>query len=253
MSDTARLAERLRDARYTLVFTGAGISTASGIPDFRGPKGLWKKIKPVYYDEFLNSHEARVRHWQLKLQSHKEFGQARPNAGHKALAEIDEMGCLQLLVTQNIDGLHQLAGHADDKIIEIHGTGRLVECCSCAKTMDPAPYYEEFEESGEPPLCGCGGFLKSATISFGQPMPEKKLEAAFKAAQRCDLVISVGSTLEVEPAASIPRMAKQCGAFYAIVNMGATAHDSLADLRLEGDAGDLLSRAARHLRRATLA
>ncbi|HSR69575.1 MAG TPA: Sir2 family NAD-dependent protein deacetylase [Acidobacteriota bacterium] len=253
MSDTARLAERLRDARYTLVFTGAGISTASGIPDFRGPKGIWKEMKPVYYDEFLSSHEARVRHWEMKLRSHKEYGGAKPNAGHKALMEFDEMGCLQMLVTQNIDGLHQLAGHDDSKVVEIHGTGRLVECCSCAKTLQPDPFYDEFEKTRQPPVCECGGFLKSATVSFGQPMPEDKLEAAFRAAQQCDLVISVGSTLEVEPAASVPRLAKNRGAYYAIVNKGPTAHDSLADLRLEGDAGDLLGRTAHHLRRATLA
>ncbi|MEE8586002.1 MAG: Sir2 family NAD-dependent protein deacetylase [Acidobacteriota bacterium] len=247
---TSRLASRLRASRFVLVFTGAGISTGSGIPDFRGPKGLWNKYQPVYYDEFMSSHEARIRHWQFKLDGWKEFRDARPNPGHLALFELDQMGHIHKIVTQNIDGLHQLAGHDDERVIEVHGTARKVECCSCKRWMDPDPVFDEFEKTGQPPLCECGGFLKTATVSFGQPMPADKMQQAYEAAQSCDLVLSIGSTLEVEPAASVPRVAKECGAHYAILNLGPTAHDRIADLRLEGDASQILESAVEHLKRA---
>lgn len=239
---TARLASRLKGSRRVLIFTGAGISTGSGIPDFRGPKGLWSKYKPVYYDEFMSSHQARIRHWQFKLDGWTEFRDAQPNAGHKALYELDRMGRILRVVTQNIDGLHQLAGHPEEKVIEVHGTARKVECCACKRLMEPDPVFQEFAKTRQPPLCECGGFLKPATVSFGQPMPADKMQQAYLAAQTCDLALSIGSTLEVEPAASVPHLAKECGAYYAIVNLGPTAHDHIADLRLEGDASQLLTR-----------
>ena len=236
----ARLAAKLRDSRQVLVFTGAGISTGSGIPDFRGPQGIWHRFKPVYYQEFLSSEEARIRHWTFKLEGWQKFRDASPNAGHRAIFDLDQMGKLVAVVTQNIDGLHHLAGHAPDKIIELHGTNRRVECCACGLDSDPEPHFAAFANTGLPPVCQCGGFLKPATVSFGQPMPMAKMNAALVTAQRCDAVLAVGSTLEVEPAASIPRTAKENGAFYAIVNLGATAQDHLADIKLEGDASELL-------------
>ena len=249
---SARLAERIRGSRSLLVFTGAGVSTGSGIPDFRGPKGLWKtRFRPVYYSDFMASHEARVRHWDFKLQTWKEFKDARPNRGHEAIRELDRMGYLSALVTQNIDGLHEVAGHDRSKIIELHGTNLKIECCGCGRLYEDADrFYRDFERTRQPPLCGCGqsGFLKSATVSFGQSMPAEKVKAAFEAAHGSDLVLSVGSTLEVEPAASVPIAAKQAGAYYAIVNMGPTAHDGVADLRLEGDASALLSETVEFLR-----
>ena len=199
------LATFISRAHNVLFFTGAGISTGSGIPDFRGPKGLWQRMRPVYFDEFMASHEARVRHWQYKLDGWREFRDAQPNRAHKALFELDRMGRLDALVTQNIDGLHQLAGHAEDRVIELHGTNRKVECVTCQAISEPDSFFDQFAESGEPPVCGCGGFLKPATISFGQAMPQEKLRAAFTLAAAADLVVSVGSTLEVEPAASVPR------------------------------------------------
>ena len=224
------------------------MSTGSGIPDFRGPKGLWHRIRPVYFDEFMTSHEARLRHWQYKMDGWREFRDARPNAAHKALYELDRMGRLDGLVTQNIDGLHQLTGHPEEKVIELHGTNRKVECVACQKIFEPDPFFEQFGETGEPPLCQCGGFLKPATISFGQAMPQDKLQAAFNWAGRADLVVSVGSTLEVEPAASVPRSAKDNGASYVVINQGSTAHDRLADLRIEDDVNVFLPATVDHLR-----
>ncbi|MDA2934773.1 sigma factor regulator FecR, partial [Acidobacteria bacterium AH-259-D05] len=234
------LAALLSRAHRVLFFTGAGISTGSGIPDFRGPQGLWKRWRPVYYDEFMNSHEARVRHWQFKLEGWCEFRDAKPNVAHMALYELDEMGYLDALVTQNIDGLHQLAGHSEERLIELHGTNRKVECQRCKRLLEPDPCFDEFTRTGEPPLCECEGFLKPATISFGQAMPHEELRKAFSVASRADLVVAIGSTLEVEPAASVPRAAKENGATYVIVNQGPTGQDRLADLRIEDDAAVVL-------------
>jgi NAD-dependent deacetylase len=235
------LAERLTEARCTLVFTGAGISTGSGIPDFRGPKGLWKRWRPVYFPEFLTSHEARVRHWQFKLEGWDGYRDAVPNPGHYALADLERAGLISLVVTQNIDGLHLKAGLPLDRVIELHGTNLLVECVDCGVRQDNDPVYESFRATGEPPQCpACGGFLKPATVSFGQEMPRDLLERAFREASEADLAISVGSTLEVEPAASVPLTAKRHGAFYVVLNLGATAHDAVADLRIEADASEFL-------------
>jgi NAD-dependent deacetylase len=245
----AELAKLLQASDYTLAFTGAGISTGSGIPDFRGPKGLWRTWKPVYYDDFMSSHEARIRHWEFKASGWRQFHAAQPNAAHLALAELDGMGYLQALVTQNIDGLHQLAGHPDGRVIELHGTNRLVECQTCRSLTDPEPAFRQFEETGQPPLCACGGFLKPATVSFGQAMPADKMELAAQAAQRARLAVAIGSTLEVEPAASITRLAKRSGALLVIVNQGETAQDYLADLRCEEDALLLLPAALTLIRR----
>ena len=248
---SSQLASLLNGASRVLAFTGAGISTASGIPDFRGPQGLWKKWRPVYYDEFMSSREARIRHWQFKLEGWHEFRDAQPNPAHSALFELDRLGCLEVLVTQNIDGLHQLAGHPEDRVIELHGTNRKIECQTCGQLFDPDPIFEQFQRTREPPLCRCEGFLKPATISFGQAMPHEKLRQAFSAASRVDLVLAIGSTLEVEPAASVPRSAKELGAVYIIVNRGPTAQDQLADLRIEGDATIVLPAAVRELLEST--
>ncbi len=249
MAAAQTLAELLRDARSVLVFTGAGISTGSGIPDFRGPGGVWKTRQPVLFQDFLASEDARVEHWDYKLEGWKAFLNARPNAAHLALVELEALGRLDRLVTQNIDGLHQDAGSSPDKILELHGTNRAVECLTCGARTDPEPAFEAFQKTRRCPLCPCGGFLKTATVSFGQAMPEKIMAQAFAAAQRADLVISIGSTLTVEPAASIPLSAARAGAPYAIINRGATAHDPAATLRLEGDAVEILPREVRALKR----
>lgn len=230
------MARQIDSAGRVLVFTGAGVSTGSGIPDFRGPDGLWTKFKPVYYQDFLSSHEHRLRHWKYKAAGWREFRDARPNLAHQALFDLDRLGKLDCLVTQNIDGLHQLAGHAEEKIIELHGTNRKIKCLDCDSYYDPAEVFAQFDSEREPPVCKkCGGFLKPATVSFGEPMPVEKLDRAMQEAERADLVLAVGSTLEVEPAASVPRRAAHTGAFYAILNRGTTAQDHLADLRIDED------------------
>lgn len=227
-------------SRRMLVFTGAGISTGSGIPDFRGPSGVWTRRKPVMFEDFMTSEESRVEHWDYKLEGWEAFRDAQPNAAHKALALLDRMGKVAWVVTQNIDGLHQAAGHSPEKVLELHGTNRAVECLSCGRRGDPEPAFQEFRKTRRCPRCACGGLLKTATVSFGQQLPPALLAAAFQAAKESDLVVSIGSTLTVEPAASVPRLAQGQGTKYAIINQGPTAHDEIADLRLEGDATDIL-------------
>lgn len=249
MASVEPLARQIRQAQNLLAFTGAGISTGSGIPDFRGPDGLWTRWRPVYYQEFLTSHDARVRHWEYKTAGWREFRNARPNAAHRALFELEQMGKLQALVTQNIDGLHQLAGHDDERVIELHGTNRKIHCVDCGDVSEPETVFAKFEESGQPPVCGrCGGFLKPATISFGQAMPMDRVEQAIEAALQADVVLSVGSSLEVEPAATVPRTAAENGAYYAILNRGPTAHDQLAEFRSEEDLTEFLPKLVAALR-----
>ena len=235
------LAAAVTHAERVLVFTGAGMSTASGIPDYRGPQGIWKQRRPVLFQDFVASAEARREHWRYKAAGHREFAHARPNAAHLALVALQRLGKLDTLVTQNVDGLHQDAGHDPERIIELHGTNRAVECLACGARSAPEPALEEFEATGDCPRCrACGGVLKTATVSFGQPMPQAELQRAFRAARRADLVLAAGSTLEVQPAADVPLAAAGAGARYAIINRGPTAHDRFADLRLEGDVTALL-------------
>lgn len=237
----ADLCEAFAEAKRVLVFTGAGISTGSGIPDFRGPGGLWTRRQPVYFQDFVASEEARVEHWDYKLETFDAFRDAQPNAAHRALAGLERLGRLQLLVTQNIDGLHAQAGNAPERTVEIHGTNRALECIQCDwRSDDVAAAMEDFRRTRQCPRCECGGPLKTATISFGQAMPEAKLRRALEFAATADLALAIGSTLEVHPAASVPMVAKENGATYAIINRGSTAHDALADLRLEGDACEIL-------------
>lgn len=232
------LVERLVRAECILVFTGAGISTASGIPDFRGPNGVWKRRQPVYFDDFLASEEKRREYWEFKLEAHPIFEAATPNAAHHAIAELERRGRVQAVVTQNIDGLHQAAG--SQGVIELHGSARSVECLGCEQQFDPNPWMEEFRRTRRPPRCACGGLLKSATISFGQPLRPGVLEQALARAAGADLVLALGSTLSVQPAALVPLAGVRAGAPYVIINQGPTDHDPLANLRLEGDVSALL-------------
>jgi len=203
------LSSYIRSASKILIFTGAGISTRSGIRDYRGPEGLWKTQEPVYYQEFMTDPKARNRYWQQKLESWPTIRDAEPNATHKAVVQLEKAGKLLMVVTQNIDGLHRKAGTSDDLIVEMHGTMSWIECQSCGKRYDPDPFYEQFSETGKAPACSCEGYLKPATISFGQNLIEKDLKRAFEAAKMCDLVVSLGSTLSVTPAATIPLMAAE--------------------------------------------
>lgn len=235
--DFQRFVHYIRNSRAILVFTGAGVSTGSGIPDFRGPKGIWKTHTPVYYQDFMTSEQQRVKYWKQKLEGWEKYRDAVPNDAHRAIVRLEKANRLLLLVTQNIDGLHTKAGLSPSLVVELHGTMSAVECQACGRRGDPDPAFAEFKETGKPPLCTCGGFIKPATISFGQNLREQDLERAFEAASRADLVVSLGSTLSVTPAANVPLHAAMRGIPYVIVNRGPTEHDSLREVsvRLEGD------------------
>ncbi len=232
-----QLAEYIKNATNILVFTGAGISTGSGIQDFRGPQGVWKKRQPVYYQSFLSSNEARMEYWDYKLEGWESFRSALPNEIHYSITRLEEASKLLMVVTQNVDGLHSLAGTSLELLVELHGTNRKIECQSCYKLSDPEPHFSFFKKNLTPPLCDCGGFLKPATISFGQNLKEKDIQNASNAANEADMVISLGSTLSVYPASSIPLMAAERGVPYVIINRGRTEHDDhpSVSLRIEGD------------------
>ncbi len=238
----AGLARMIAGAERILVFTGAGISTQSGIPDYRGPHGVWNTRRPVFYDEFMTSDASRREYWGQKLEDRGAFGDAEPNDVHRAIVRLERAGKVELLVTQNIDGLHRAAGSDPTRLVEIHGTAALVECQTCGERTDPQAHFDAFAASGRPPTCHCGGFLKPATISFGQSLRHGDLLRAFTAAERVDLVLALGSTLAVTPAADVPLAAAQAGAAYVIVNRGPTEHDRLplVSLRLEGDVAEIV-------------
>ena len=239
---TETLTDLLRQSERILIFTGAGISTGSGIPDFRGPSGVWKTKQPVLYQDFMSSNDARIEYWSQKSENWEQFRDAQPNSVHKACAELEEAGKLEMVVTQNIDGLHSKAGTSDARLVELHGTNGAIACQSCQERTDPATHFEAFRENGCAPQCHCGGWLKPATISFGQSLISEDLDRAAEATQVCDLVIALGSTLSVHPAASIPLIAAQRGATYVIINRGKTDQDGdpLVSLRMEGDVVELL-------------
>ena len=239
--ETAKLVELLRGSKQMLLFTGAGISTGSGIPDFRGPEGVWKRRQPVYYHDFMRSEAARVEHWDFKLEGWPAFRDSRPNATHEAIARLEQAAKVLAVVTQNIDALHARAGTSAERLIELHGTNSFVECQTCGRRTDPEAHFEQFRKTRRPPVCECGGFLKPATISFGQNLRNEDLERAEAAANAADLVVALGSTLSVHPAADIPLLAANRGAPYVIINRGPTEHDDLPEvtLRLEGDVGEI--------------
>ncbi len=231
------LDEYLRRAHRILIFTGAGVSTGSGIPDYRGPQGVWKTRTPIYYQDFMSSESARMRHWSMRTENWSMFGSAKPNAVHHAIRRLELAGKVESVITQNVDGLHAAAGTSPERLVEIHGTTQKVECQSCGWLDEVTAHLEYFRKNQQAPLCECGGHLKTATISFGQSLKSEELARAEYAAKRCDLVISLGSTLSVRPANMIPLMAAQRGVPYVIVNRGDTDHDgaSFVSLRLEGD------------------
>ncbi|MFP6872430.1 MAG: Sir2 family NAD-dependent protein deacetylase [Verrucomicrobiales bacterium] len=231
------LIDWIRESNRILVFTGAGISTPSGIPAFRGAGGIWTTRKPVYYQDFMSMESARIEYWQYKLELWEEHGDARPNVIHEAIVRLEQAGRVAMVVTQNVDGLHRAAGTSEDFLVEVHGTGSLVECQSCGHREPPQASFDVFKKERKCPRCACGGYLKPATISFGQSLREDDLNRAFAAAGSCDLVLALGSTLSVSPANSIPMAAAQSGAPYIIINRDETDHDSLPQvtLRLTGN------------------
>jgi NAD-dependent deacetylase len=232
---------RLLDAsRRAVVFTGAGISTESGIPDFRSPGGIWTKYQPIDFREFVSSEEARRETWRRKMAVDEAVSGAEPNRGHRAIAHLVEQGKVARVITQNIDGLHQRSGIAGEKVIELHGNGTYAACLDCAKRYELAEVFAAFKVNEEPPLCVCGGFIKSATISFGQPMPFEAMRRAQLESENCDLFIAIGSSLVVYPAAGFPAVAKQNGSRLVILNREPTDLDYLADLVVNLEIGPTL-------------
>lgn len=238
------LAALLQQSRRVLAFTGAGISTGSGIPDFRGPGGVWTRRSPVTFQQFLASEDARVDYWEYKLEGHAEFRDAQPNTGHRALVELERRGVLGALVTQNIDGLHQAAGTSAGRLIELHGTNAFVECVRCEFREPSTRALELFERTRLPPTCpACEAWLKPAVVMFGQALDMDLLARARREAARADLVLSLGSSLVVTPAADVPLVAVARRVPYVIINRGSTPHDHVATLCIDDDVGHVLEAA----------
>jgi len=232
----------IQKANQIVVFTGAGISTESGISDYRSKGGLWDRFVPVTIQEFLSSQEKRIQYWQQKSDLYNSLGSAQPNEGHLAIYQLERLGKLKGIITQNIDGLHQLVGHSKEKVLELHGTNRETICLSCSALTTWEETYERLKNNEKAPLCHqCQGYLKPNTISFGQSLNPQILERAVQWVNSCDLILAVGSTLVVEPAASLPRMAKENGAQLAIITMSETPLDDLADVKIEASAGETLT------------
>ncbi len=240
-SDVAELADMIRRARRAVVFTGAGISTESGIPDFRSPGGLWTKMAPIDFRDFVRSEEMRRETWRRKFELDKTFTKAAPNRGHRAVATLVSRGTVSAVITQNIDGLHQASGVPDDKVIELHGNTTYAHCLACAERYEIEAIRRAFEADGLVPYCdACGGMVKTATVSFGQAMPEGAMRRAETETLAADLFIVLGSSLVVYPAAGFPALAKRNGATLVIVNRDETDQDELADLVLHRAIGDTM-------------
>jgi len=233
--------ELLKKARIVVAFTGAGISTESGISDFRSPGGVWDRYRIVTYQEFISSHEARVEYWQMKKELLHEMKRARPNHAHMALAELERFGKLECLITQNIDGLHQDAGSSPEIVIELHGTNKKAVCIQCGQKWPIEEIEERLEKGDMDPQCDtCHGYIKPATVSFGQPMPQKEMDRAFESAEGSELFFMIGSSLQVEPAASIPPAAKRAGADLVFINRTETLWDHIATVIFRENAGDVM-------------
>lgn len=236
----ATVASWLKNSKSAVAFTGAGISTESGIPDYRSPGGVWANNRVVYFQEFLNDEDARIEAWRQKVLVRKDFADVKPNAGHLALAKWEAEGRLAAVITQNIDGLHQIAGSKN--VIELHGTAREVSCLECNRRWPAEIWDAEFERTNVPPICpDCAGLLKHAVISFGQRLNPETMQNAWARARKADLFLALGSSLVVEPAASLPIAAKERGAKLVIVNRDETALDSEANLVIRAPLGETLS------------
>jgi len=238
----ARLRELLEAARAIVPFTGAGISTESGIPDFRSPGGLWTRYRPIPFDEFLASQDARNESWRRRFAMEEQFGGAKPSRGHRALASLYRAGKVPGVITQNIDNLHQASGIAAEDVVELHGNTTFASCLSCSRRYELTWVRGRMEAgNGCAPDCpGCGGFIKTATVSFGQAMPDAAMQRAQQLTQACDLFLAIGSSLVVWPAAGFPLMAKRNGARLVIINREPTEFDGIADLVLHQDIGTVL-------------
>jgi NAD-dependent deacetylase len=240
-SGVERLGDMIAGASTIVPFTGAGISTECGIPDFRSPGGLWTRNRPIPFDAFVASQDARDEAWRRRFEMEPTFAQARPGRGHRALASLYRAGKIPAVITQNIDNLHQLSGFAADHVVELHGNTTYARCLGCAKAYDLAWVKQRFDEEGEAPNCAvCDEPVKTAIISFGQAMPEDAMQRATELARHCDLFIAIGSSLVVWPAAGFPLLARNCGARLVIINREPTDQDDIADLVIRYDIGETL-------------
>ena len=244
MSKADELRRMIAEADSIVAFTGAGISTESGIPDFRSPGGIWTKYKPIEFGDFLRSEEARRETWRRKFATEPTLRKATPNAGHRALAKLVEQGKMPAVITQNIDGLHQASGVPEDQVIELHGNTTYAACLDCRRRYELDWVRGIFADNERLPMCtDCGGHIKTATISFGQSMPEAAMARAHEATLAADLFIVLGSSLVVYPAAGFPTLAKRNGARLVIVNREPTDLDEMADLVIHAEIGATMSRA----------
>jgi NAD-dependent deacetylase len=236
-------AAKIRDNDRIVVFTGAGISTESGIPDFRSPGGIWTRYRPVTFQEYLSSESARVEAWKRRLDGWEQYKKAKPNIGHFFVQSLSVKEKLIGLITQNVDGLHSMAGLPDEQIVELHGSNRKVICLNCGKEFDPERIINQLVGDFSAPRCdSCGGILKSATVSFGQAMPEQAMRRAQEWTAQAEIFIVMGSSLQVQPAASFPVLAKHNGALLAIINREAGPLDDMADFVHNGAIGEFCAK-----------
>lgn len=239
-----RAVELIVNSEKIVVFVGAGLSTESGIPDFRSPGGVWDKYDPedFYFQNFLADEASRQKYWQMATEMYDSMKNAKPNAGHIAVAELERLGKLDRLITQNIDGLHYKAGNSEERVLELHGTAMYVTCLSCHTRYGRDEIQARVSAGNKAPRCdACSGLLKPATISFGQSMPEKEMAESYRHSEMCDLFIVIGSSLVVHPAAHMPVVAKRKEAKLVIVNRDETACDNIADIIINGAAGPIMA------------
>ncbi len=247
MNTTIRtVADWLAEAKSAVVFTGAGVSTESGIPDFRSPGGVWSRRKPILFDEYLRDPEARLEYWKQRAETHAEFTAAEPNVAHRTFAIWEKSGRIRGVITQNIDGLHEIAGSCH--VLELHGTARKVGCLDCSARFDAEAMLRQFEETQVVPHCPkCGGLTKHATISFGQSLSPSVLQTAIGWAREADLFLAIGSSLVVTPAAELPALAKSSGARLVIINREPTPLDGIADAVIRNGVGAAITEVHRLL------
>ncbi|MBK5958362.1 NAD-dependent deacetylase [Rhodoplanes elegans] len=241
-----RLLALIEEARAVLPFTGAGISTECGIPDFRSPGGVWTRNAPIDFRDFVARRDMRDEAWRRRFALEEQFGAAQPGRGHHALASLWRAGKAPAVVTQNIDNLHQDSGIAAPDVVELHGNTTYALCLSCSARYEIAWVRERFEATGHAPDCRCGGHIKTATVSFGQAMPEAEMRRAEELTLACDLFLAIGSSLVVWPAAGFPLLAKRNGAKLVILNRDATEFDEIADLVVRADIGNVLAPLVSH-------
>jgi NAD-dependent deacetylase len=237
-----QLGDMIAAASVIVPFTGAGISTECGIPDFRSPGGLWTRNKPIPFDQFVARQDARDEAWRRRFAMDEVLSSARPGRGHRALAALYKAGKIPAVITQNIDNLHQTSGFSPGDVVELHGNTTYAVCIGCGRRVELMEVRQMMAQAGQAPDCtACGAPIKTATISFGQAMPELEMRRAGELARSCDLFMAIGSSLVVWPAAGFPMMAKRAGARLVIVNNEATEQDELADLVIRHDIGETLS------------